>query len=401
MTPQDTAIPSMRQLRLSDTDAVWACPLLRGASVAIRPSLREAEAFWRAAVAAGACTLFQSYEWLSAWQETVGRCEGVMPCIVEVSGADGTPLLLLPLGIYRGAHGRALQFLGGYSTDYNAPVIDRRLAAGIEPGDARQLWAVILDLLPSVDLVWLQRLPLTVDGVPNPLGALPNLRHAQDAYAATLPATYEAFAKARSTQFFSQNRRKRRKLEGAGAVEIVLAEEAAERAEIVRFLLDHKSRWQVASGLPNTLGAPAQRALYERLTEGRFAEGGVLVAGLRVDGEWVAALWGTIFRGSFAMILTTYREDWAPFSVGRLLMERVIQACIARGDLTLFDLTVGEEGYKAHWSDRTTPLYEILAARSLRGRLYLVARSLHRRWKRVDPRAKRAERVAPADTGRA
>ena len=231
--------------------------------------------------------------------------------------------------------------------------------------------------------MWLQRLPLTVDGLPNPLGALPNLRHELNGYAASLPTTYEAFAKARSTHFFGQNRRKRRKLEAAGAVEVVVAEESTDRSEIVRFLIEHKSRWQVASGLANTFGRPEQRAFYERLTQRAFAEGSIHVAGLRIDGEWVAALWGTIFRGRYAMILTTYREDWGHYSVGRLLMESVIQACIARGDLALFDLTVGDEGYKAHWSDLTTPLYDLLAAVSLRGRLFLAARNVRRGSRRL------------------
>ena len=86
-------------------------------------------------MAAGACTVFQSFEWLAAWQDTVGRSEGVTPCIIEVAAQDGSPLLILPLGIYRGPHGRSLQFLGGHSTDYNAPVVDRRLAVEIEQGD--------------------------------------------------------------------------------------------------------------------------------------------------------------------------------------------------------------------------------------------------------------------------
>ena len=335
----------------------------------------------------GASTVFQTFEWLSTWHDVVGQPAGVQPRIVVVADRGGTPLLLLPLAICREPCGRSLQFLGGHSTDYNAPVVAPRFAAEAGPDDVRRLWAGILDRLPAVDLVRLERMPLTVDGLPNPLAGLPGLHHAHDAYAATLPPTFAAFAKARSAQFFSQNRRKRRKLEALGPVEVVAPDSGAERAELVRFLLEHKSRWQVASGLANTFGQAEQRALYERLTQTPFAEGGIHVAGLKVGGAWVAALWGTVFRGQYAMILTTYREDWSQHSVGRLLMESVIQDCIARGDLSRFDLTVGGEGYKAHWADRSDPLYDLVAARSLRGRLFLALRRVLKRCRQAMARA--------------
>ena len=49
--------------------------------------------------------------------------------------------------------------------------------------------------------------------------------------------------------------------------------------------------------------------------------------------------------------------------------------CIARGDLTVFDLTVGEESYKASWADHTLPLYRYETARSIRGHLIVGLRS--------------------------
>lgn len=365
-----TEMRDMHSFLLNETGTTWDAPDLRGGRIAVYAALADCESLWRAGTAAGACTVFQTYEWLAVWRETIGVSEGAVERIVQVAAGNGQTLMLLPLAIHRHPWGRSLQFLGGGLTDYNAAVVEPDFAARLTANDLARLWAAILGHLPAVDVVWLKRMPARVDGVPNPLAAL-QVRHAIDAFAARLPATFDAFAKARSTQFFSQNRRYRRRLEKIGPVRVVTARATRERIEIVRFLIAHKARWQRAGGVSENFSRPDYTAFYEQVTARTFPEGEIDVSGLYVGDDLVAGLWGAVFRGRYAFLVTSYSADWSRLSVGRLLMESVIARCIERGDLALFDLTVGEESYKANWADHSTSLYEHLSPRSIRGRLFV------------------------------
>ena len=363
----------MRTYRLRDIAPSIANAPLAGAGIAVYTSLGECEEAWRRALDHCACFVFQTFEWHAAWRHTIAKTEDVSEHVVHVTAADGRTLLLLPLGIYRRRYSRSLQFLGGVITDYNAPLIDRAFARAVDARDMRRLWQAILDLLPKVDFVWLTRMPQTIDGVANPLAALPGASHTDDSYAATLPSSFDDFASARSTQFFSQNRRYRRRLAKISPVQACFPGDGDERIEIVRRMAEQKSQWLRGSGLRDTFELPEYRAFYERLTKGAFPAGQILVASLRVGNEVVATMWGPIFRARYYFLVTSYAHDWTRYSVGRLLMESVVQWCIAQ-KLSVFDLTAGDESYKRSWSDHSLPLYEYLAARSLKGMLIVAYR---------------------------
>ena len=263
-----------------------------GGCVTVFHKFAESEAVWRNALETCTGSIFQTYEWLSTWLDTVGPTESARACIVQVSARDGGTVLLIPLGIYARTARRSLEFLGGDLTDYNMPLVDP--ARPIGAADMALLWDEILARVPRVDLVRLTRMPLAFDGVPNPLAGLGGLEHQTNAYGASLPRTFDALTALRSTQFFSQNRRYRRRLEKLAPVRVAFPEEDPERLAILRFLLDHKARWQQAAGLPDTLARAENAAFYERMTRTSLREGSVGAPGLWVGEELVAGLWGAI-----------------------------------------------------------------------------------------------------------
>src|SRR4051794_4928667 len=57
--------------------------------IAVFSSPSQGEALWREALASGAGYVFQTFEWQSAYQATIGAAEGVLPCIVQVADRDG------------------------------------------------------------------------------------------------------------------------------------------------------------------------------------------------------------------------------------------------------------------------------------------------------------------------
>ena len=93
-----------------------------------------------------------------------------------------------------------------------------------------------------------------------------------------------------------------------------------------------------------------------------------------------------VFRRFYDLLGGYEPGEWAKLSVARLLVEDIVQWCIADPEVAVYDLTVGAEAYKHHWADHSLAICEYLAPRSLKGRLYVA----YRRWR---SRLKRNERI--------
>jgi CelD/BcsL family acetyltransferase involved in cellulose biosynthesis len=210
-------------------------------------------------------------------------------------------------------------------------------------------------------------MPETIEETPNPMLCLPAVCPSETAFAATLPATFADFAGARSADFFRQNRYKWRRLAKLGAVEVRFPSDQAERDQIMQVAAEQKTEWLTHYGLPNLFARPEVREFYKRLTNTPFQTGGIVVASLRVGQRIVATMWGSRFRDRYCFLLSSYDKHWSQFSVGRLLMESVVQWCISQRDVKVFDLTVGHEAYKLHWSDHMLSLHQQVHARTPKG----------------------------------
>lgn len=367
--------------------------------IEVLSSFSEVEAKWRKAQVDCACYGFQSFEWLSTFQESVGVAEGIEPHIVHVADANGNTLMLLPLGIRRRLGLSFLNFLGGDTTDYNAPIIQAEFAAGLDAMASNRLLACVLERLPRVDVIAFERMPSEIDDVPNPFARLPDAKHVSNAYAATLGDTFKDFKKRRSAKFFSTGERKWRRLSEIAPARFCVAESAADAAEIMSALVRQKRRRYRETGAPDRFAKPHYLAFYSALAAKHLDTGLIHTSALFVDGTVVAAHCGMAFRNRFYWLMPSYEGgEWARFSPGRLLMQFLIEWSISRG-LKKFDLTIGDDDYKQLWADNTLPLYDCvrgltgkgkayhevqLASRALRGwakrRLWLVA--LVRAWRR-------------------
>src|SRR5205823_2920791 len=131
--------------------------------------------------------------------------------------------------------------------------------------------------------------------------------------------------------------------------------------------------------------APGYFEFYQHLIENPPPGGRAHVASLRVDDFVVATNWGMIFNGRFYDLLGGYEDgEWARLSVARLLVESIVEWCIADPAVAIYDLTVGAEAYKAHWSDHSLAIYEYLAPRNIAGSLYVGYRAWRSRLKQND-----------------
>jgi len=357
-----------------------------GTAVRVHASFEQAEMRWRAAQAVCVAYGFQAYDWLATWQRELGARQGWEVCIVELSDVDDRTLMLLPLGLQRKNGIRFAGFLGGEITDYNAPL----LRPDFDASAFSVLWPVIIRLLGGVDVFRARRMPQHIEGITNPLAALHGMRHTEQAHAATLTSTYAEFQKARSAKMFADTRRQLRRLSELGTVKLLIDAPPEQRAAVTAGMALQKSRRWHETGSRDLFVEPGYLDFYQQLAAQGLSGGEIVVSALYVDDNLVATHWGMRYGQRFYWLMPGYQDgEWARYSVGRILLDAVVQHCIAEG-MAVFDLTVGDEGYKMQWADHMLPLYAGQQGYSLRGKIVV---ALSEAYQQLRERARNNERM--------
>lgn len=342
------------------------------------------EGIWRSLEDSCDHFVFQSYEWLSHWQRTVGRNSyGIEPSVVVVSDSR-RPLALFPFGIRRTGGVRVLEFLGGEQNDYNAPLI---LPEVSEPDQFRALWNTMLDSLPGHDVRYFTRMPQQLGNLQNPiLGIAPSFCEGV-AYAATLPDSWEIFRQRLPARFQKDNARMIRRLSEMGQFEFVIASTASEFGNIVEAVLTQKERQYTETGARNIFSDINTCSFYRELRSAIERKGDIHLSALILNGDILAAHFGMVYRDRFYYLLPSFaRGALEKFSPGRLLLENLVQWAISHR-LKIFDFTCGGESYKQMWCDLEMPFYRSVQPLTLRGYAFAQKQGLIL-WVKTNPRAR-------------
>ena len=102
----------------------------------------------------------------------------------------------------------------------------------------------------------------------------------------------------------------------------------------------------------------------------RHAGGLIQASALRVGEKIVATHWG-MDGGRFLLPVPRLPKGrvGAKYSVGRLLMETLIEWCTLN-QVGVFDLTVGSEPYKLEWADDSMTIHDVTSPLTMSGRLW-------------------------------
>jgi CelD/BcsL family acetyltransferase involved in cellulose biosynthesis len=202
-----------------------------------------------------------------------------------------------------------------------------------------------------------------------------------------LPARFDDLLAQHSANFRSEVRRRRRNLERhGGPVRLQVATSAEEISTAISLLFTlHNQRRQQK----NDVGIFEEESLRQfhrqvalRLAGKRLAR----IYVLSVNGEAIAALYGFETRQRFYYFQSGWNPQWSRLSPGTVMLSMVVEDCIARG-LHQFEFLRGTEEYKARWTDKVRPTLDVLAARGMAARTYLLARNLWKyRLQAVGPR---------------
>jgi CelD/BcsL family acetyltransferase involved in cellulose biosynthesis len=318
-----------------------------------------------------AATPFQHPQWLDAWYRAFADVDDIEPLIAIICDeATGEQVALLPL-IRRLQKGiRIVEFADLGTTDYNAPML--MAAAPRDARAARALWRDLKAALRRVpggaDLIRLPRMPVELDGRPNPLALL------DAAGPCSLNGNVVTTGDDFDTYRYSLDRTVRKELErswrvftrhSTAAFKIITDKNQALR-NLSTMEIQQGTRMQ-RLGLNFVLNDEICAAFYRNLVGGGVDSGYVVVSALTVGEEVVATLLGIRTGSHYLMVrISNAGEKWSNCSPGRLIIERTM-AALHKDGVRKFDFSVVNYAYKRRFGVAHMPLVDILAALSWRG----------------------------------
>jgi CelD/BcsL family acetyltransferase involved in cellulose biosynthesis len=344
---------------------------------------KEAAARWGGN---GAGTPFQDARWLDAWYQAFANVDRVEPLIAIVSNAATLELAaLLPL-VRRSQNGiRIVEFADLDLTDYNAPLLGA--AAPRDAGAARVLWRDLLAALRRLpggaDFIRLRKMPLDLDGRPNPLALL------DDASLCSLNGNPVTTGDDFDAWRHSLERTVRKELERswrvftrdpAASFQIVSDDQEAQRV-LSTMEIQQSARMQHL-GLNFILNDETCAAFYRHLVGENLHGDYAVLSALTVGEEVVATLLGIRNGSRYVMVrISNAGDKWSNCSPGRLIIERTM-AALHKDGVRSFDFSIGNYAYKRRFGVTPQPLADLTVALSWRGIPYVLrdraARELRR-----------------------
>lgn len=353
-----------------------------GICLAVTSDLASLEAEWRSFEQDANSTPFQSFDWLSAWDDIVGRAEGICPAIVTGRKPDGTLLFILPLAIKRSLFVRTLTFLGHALCDYNAPLLASDFYEYVG-GDVAGWFERCRDMLQNMpkyqhDLVMLEKMPERIGSRRNPMASCFSMLHPSGAHSTRLAADWDSFyASKTSGDNRRRDRARRRQLEERGEIHFTTARGAEESDAALDILFDYKGSSLERMGARNIFAPAAHRDFFRTVA----SSPNVHVSRLDVGDHCAAVNLGMMAHGCYFHILTTFDDNLRRFGPGAMHLRELMRYGIEHG-CTTFDFTVGDESFKRDWSDTELILYDHVSAVSLVGHIAALHATLWRRLKR-------------------
>jgi len=372
-----TISPPLAAIEPSDASA--------SVTLELREDLASLQSEWTVFQRTAACTVFQTFEWLSKWQQHVGDLRGARPAIVLGRDAHGVLLFILPLAIETQGPIRRLTWLGSELCDYNAPLIARDFWRHV--GDFAALWREAQRHLQSnprlcFDFIDLQKMAETLGDKRNPFLSLTTQRNASSAHVATLGRSWEEYYKAkRSSETRKKERKQLRRLGELGEVRFVDVSDKPEIARTIETLMQQKSKAFARMGVEDLFARPGYRAFW--LDVAATLRGVTHVSRLDVGSTIAATSLGLTHRGCYYLVLSSYHDgEVMRFGPGRAHLHELLRHAIEH-DIRHFDFTIGDEPYKRDWADVEVRLYDHLQAATLRGAVVVAMISAFRRTKHL------------------
>lgn len=318
-------------------------------------------------------TAFQHPVWISGIYEELAPRLGARKVVVTARADHGRLVGVLPFVHRRQWGTRVLEFADLGVNDYAAPILAPSFAA--ELSDNNQIARQIRRALGPFDLLRVERVPDTPDLMCSLLHRSKPKKHTYAAHLITLHPTHEQWRDSLDPKFARHLDRKYKRLRPKGERRLRTIEDPADADEAMKRMQQFRhARFAERRGT-DLVQHPAYFDFYSSVARRGFTDGPSRLVVLEVGGETAAVALDLLERDRELFLLVGYdMERLRNYSIGLLIVDELIRCAIGEG-ATAFDLTVGDEDYKADFGARSRPLYEIQVTGTSRGCAHLLARS--------------------------
>ncbi|HWW46245.1 MAG TPA: GNAT family N-acetyltransferase [Xanthobacteraceae bacterium] len=345
------------------------------AQVEVFDTIAAAEPVWRMLEQYGAwSTPFQRFDFLNAWQNSIGAAEGSSPFIIIASNADRRPLVLLPLVVERANGLQTLRFMGGKHATFNMMVADPAYAARMTEQDLATMFDAVRDR--GVDLLAFERQPEQWHGIANPMMMLPTQASVNECPLLRIAENSEP-ADRISNSFRRRLRGKERKLQALPGYRHYIARTDSEIERLLGTFFRIKPIRMAQQKLPDVFAEPGaadfiRDACFARLSPEKRA---IEIHALESDDDVLAIFAGVADGHRFSMMFNTYTlSDSAKYSPGLILLRNVIDH-YAEAGYTSIDLGMGNDEYKRLFCKDFEQIRDSFIPLSALGKLGAIAQS--------------------------
>lgn len=326
-------------------------------------------------------TPFQHGVWLHHLYSTLAPRRRATKCVLTVRRAATEELVLvLPLVRRRQGPIRMIEYADLGVADYAAPVLDRGAAEEVrrDPDLARR----ILEALGAFDLFRVERVadsPLPLQGL---IAGARSSRHLYDTHLITMPSAGEDWRDALSPKFARHLKKAAKRLRAKGPQDFRSVEDPAEVDSLMRLLQSFRSGRFSDRRAVDLVQDPDCFDFYCAVArDGVAGRGPARLSVLELDDTPVALALDLVRSDLDVHLLVGYDTGVRNCSLGLTIVELLIDAAVSRGQ-SYFDLTVGDEPYKADFGARARPLFEVYVPRTPAGTTAVLSRSLYLRGRR-------------------
>ncbi len=357
----------------------------RVARVNILRSMAAAEPIWRAMQAAALLgTPYQTFEFLNAWQTTVGDRDGAAPYIVVAYDIHNRPVALLPLSVGRENGAQVARFMGGKHPTFNMPVWLSAFAASATASDVDAIIDAIRNDSDGIDVLALTQQPKRWRGISNPFAQLAGQPSANPVPSMSMTPNAKPEERV-NTSTRRRLRNKERKLQVLPGYLYTVAETDADISRLLDAFFIVKPKRMALSKLPNVFADDATQKFIRDTCIARLPSGdrAVQLHALECDDEMISIFACVADGQRFSTMFNTYTiSENSRYSPGLILLREMIDRFGELG-FTSYDFGVGSDEYKMTFCKEDEPIVDSFIPLTARGKFTAIGMSSMTHAKRL------------------
>ncbi len=341
-------------------------------SITVHDNLHDISQIWIKFQTHAACTVYQTYQWCNAWQETVGREYGCSPRILMARDQLGKVIFILPLQIRKRNGVKILEWHGYPSINYGYGLFDQFFLRDAGPWFSENL-ARILEYVGPFDALALQDMPEKMNGNAHPLHNHFRIKAANRSYAMKIQPDFDALYTAkRSPETRRSNRKKDAKLVAIGGLKFGLPATPEEAHCILDTMFVQKKQRLAESGVYGVFEKAERDFIHSLVGETNGGKALLLPYTLICNEKVLAVILAIQSNNScWLMISSLGSGDVRKFSPGDYVLRHMIEDCCRQG-FGRIDFAAGDAVYKSQWAEETISLYTTLHATNWRGLVWVL-----------------------------